>query len=132
MQYRNLKTTIISLSLSILCALSCFNSYAEGNSLQQLLFEGAMNAAYLAEDAVANYEALIAESADEALMQDGLPNPDGYDPDDPVAMGEIDPRDVYNAQQAEEMDKAMAEEAQRAWQEQFEPQPDISDHTLKP
>ena len=30
------------------------------------------------------------------------------------------------------MDKAMAEEAQRAWQEQFEPQPDISDHTLKP
>ena len=91
-----------------------------------------MNAAYLAEDAVANYEALIAKSADEALMQDGLPNPDGDDPDDPVVMGEIDPRDVYNAQQAEEMDKAMAEEAQRAWQEQFEPQPDISDHTLKP
>ena len=91
-----------------------------------------MNVAYLAEDTVANYAALASKFADEALAQDDLGYPDGYDPDDPVATGEIDPRDVYNDQQAEEMDKAMAEEAQRAWQEQFEPQPDISDHTLKP
>ena len=91
-----------------------------------------MHVASVAEDAVANYEVPASGSADYALAQDVLGYHDDYDPDDPVAMGEIDPRDVYNAQQAEEMDKAMAEEAQRAWQEQFEPQPDISDHTLKP
>lgn len=55
--------------------------------------------------------------------------PEGYDP---IAMGEADPWDAYRAQQAEEMDRAMAEEAQRAWQEYNEPQPDISDGIIKP
>ena len=55
--------------------------------------------------------------------------PEGYDP---IAMGEVDPWDAYRAQQAEEMDRAMAEEAQRAWQEYNEPQPDISDGIIKP
>lgn len=55
--------------------------------------------------------------------------PEGYDP---ITMGEVDSWDAYRAQQAEEMDRAMAEEAQRAWQEYNEPQPDISDGIIKP
>ena len=55
--------------------------------------------------------------------------PEGYNP---IAMGEIDPWEAYNALQAEKMDRAMAEEAQRAWQEHYEPQPDISDRVIKP
>ena len=47
-------------------------------------------------------------------------------------MGEVDPWEAYRAQQEEEMDRAMAEEAQRAWQEYNEPQPDISDRIIKP
>ena len=58
--------------------------------------------------------------------------PEGYDPNDPIAMGEVDPWEAYRAQQEEEMDRAMAEEAQRAWQEYNEPQPDISDRIIKP
>ena len=58
--------------------------------------------------------------------------PEGYDPYDPIAMGEVDPWEAYRAQQEEEMDRAMAEEAQRAWQEYNEPQPDISDRIIKP
>lgn len=51
---------------------------------------------------------------------------------DPIAMGEVNPREAYRAQQAEDVDRAMAEEAQRAWQEYNEYQPDISDGIIKP
>lgn len=73
-------------------------------------------------------ESFIADSNenDEDLYSD---YPEGYDP---IAMGEVDPWDAYRAQQAEEMDRAMVEEAQRAWQEYNEPQPDISDGIIKP
>ena len=57
---------------------------------------------------------------------------DIQDPDDPVGMGEVDSWEAYHAMQAEEMDRAMAEEAQRAWLEYNEPQPDISDGVIKP
>lgn len=51
---------------------------------------------------------------------------------DPISRGEIDLRNLYNAQQADEMNKALADEAQRAWEEYNEPQPDITDRIIKP
>jgi len=58
--------------------------------------------------------------------------PEGYESYDPIAMGEIDPWEVYRDMQEDAMDRAMAEEAQRAWQDYNEPQPDISDRIIKP
>ena len=70
--------------------------------------------------------ALESNEIDEDLYSDYS---EGYDP---IAMGEVDPLEAYRAQQAEEMDRAMEEEARRAWQEYNEPQPDISDGIIKP
>ena len=82
----------------------------------------AMKAFYKAQETLSEKS-----SEEERYNLQDLGYPDGYDPDDPVAMGEVDPRDAYYEQQAEDMDRAMAEEAQGAWQEQYEPQPDFSD-----
>lgn len=86
------------------------------------------------EDCTNNAIRLALESAAmEEELYSGYPK--GYDPYDPIAMGEVDlvdPWEAYRAQQEEEMDRAMAEEVQRAWQEYNEPQPDISDKIIKP
>ena len=73
--------------------------------------------------------------ASESVVMDGerySDYPECYDPYDPISMGEVDPWEVYREMQEEEMDRAMAEEAQRAWQDYNEPQPDISDRIIKP
>ena len=54
--------------------------------------------------------------------------PEGYDPDDPVAMGEVDP---YAAMEPD-VDEIMKQEAMDAWAEYNEPEPDLSDRIVKP
>ena len=58
--------------------------------------------------------------------------PEGYDNFDPIAMGLIDPWEVYSTMMEDAMNSAMAEEAQREWHESFEERPDISDRVIKP
>lgn len=54
--------------------------------------------------------------------------PEGYDPDDPVGMGEVDP---YSAMEPD-IDEIRKQEAMDAWEEYNQPEPDISDRVLKP
>lgn len=66
------------------------------------------------------------EEGKEYLQDSGYP--EGYDPDDPVAMGEVDP---YAAMEPD-VDEIMKQEAMDAWAEYNQPEPDLSDRTLKP
>lgn len=56
--------------------------------------------------------------------------PEGYDPDDPVGMGEVDP---YTAMEPD-IDEIRKQEAMEAWEEysKSEQEPDISDRIIKP
>lgn len=54
--------------------------------------------------------------------------PEGYDPDDPVGIGEVDP---YAAMEPD-IDEIRKQEAMDAWEEYNQPEPDISDRVLKP
>ena len=124
---RNACTSVILTILIVLCCNAL--AFAMSDWIAEAVFSCCECVADGANTAI-NWtsESLISESneIDEELYGD---YPEGYDQ---IAMGEVDPWDAYRAQQAEEMDRAMAEEAQRAWQEYNEPQPDISDGIIKP
>lgn len=107
-------------------------------SIGDALIEGMQSTLVVADQAFEEYfevqESLSGTTTEEEQQRlDDSGYPQGYDTDDPVAMGEVDPWEAYNAQQAEEIDKALLEEAQRAWQEYDDTPPDdISDHLIKP
>ena len=54
--------------------------------------------------------------------------PDGYDPEDPVGMGEADPY----AGMEPDIDEIRKQEAMEAWDEYNQPEQDISDGIIKP
>ena len=60
------------------------------------------------------------------LFNDGYH--EGYDPDDPAGMGEVDP---YAAMEPD-IDEIRKQEAMDAWEEYNKPEQDISDRVLKP
>ena len=130
--YRGLKISLLSLVLCISCIFFCDAYSQPGYQFYQLILEGSLIVTSTAEVEFDNYDLYVAEDAMKKQIEEDLGRHSGYDPDDPVATGEVDPEAAYNAQQAEEMDRAMAEEAERAWLQQNEPQPDISDQIIKP
>ena len=130
--YRGLKKSLLSLVLCISCIFFCDASSQPGYQFYQLILEGSLIVTSTAEVEFDNYDLYVAEDAMKKQVEEDLGRRSGYDPDDPVATGEVDPEAAYNAQQAKEMDRAMAQEAERAWLQQNEPQPDISDQIIKP
>ena len=132
MIYRGLKISLLSLVLCISCIFFCDAYSQPGYQFYQLILEGSLIVTSTAEVEFDNYDLYVAEDAMKKQIEEDLGRRSGYDPDDPVATGEDDPEAAYNAQQAEEMDRAMVEEAERAWLQQNEPQPDISDQIIKP
>ena len=132
MIYRGLKISLLSLVLCISCIFFCDAYSQPGYQFYQLILEGSLIVTSTAEVEFDNYYLYVAEDAMKKQIEEDLVRHSGYDPDDPVATGEVDPEAAYNAKQAEEMDRAMAEEAERAWLQQNEPQPDISDQIIKP
>ena len=73
-------------------------------------------------------DAISAEKGEGKEYLQGSEYPEGYDPDDPVAMGEVDP---YAAMEPD-MDEVMKQEAMDAWADYNRPEPDLSDRILKP
>lgn len=96
----------------------------ESESVVQIINGGSSVASETARQVVNEYEAKQAFIE----RQRELGYPDGYDPTNPIANGEFSAEDWAEMQQEEAMNSL----AEDAWREYNEPEPDISDRTIKP
>lgn len=118
----------------IILNLSCQSFATDGGNICAAFIDGIESTITVVNQAFDETQALTEQAAEEERQRlADLGYPEGYDSDDPVGMGEVDPWEAYEDMQAEEMDRAMAEDAMRAWEEYNEPiEHDISDEIIKP